>query len=80
MSRTRKMTGTLTCVGCGKKQSFRITSPAAPTLSMCEEAEKVGWSYSIGFFAMLTDDHTPRCPACTKGLSHDRTGSAAEDR
>ncbi len=56
----------LECVECGKKSSFEASSPAAPILTACEEAAKVGWSYQVGFFAMLTGDHKPRCPKCTK--------------
>jgi len=58
--------GTIKCVGCGEKGTFPITSPAAPALSMCEEAAKVGWGYQIGFFAMMTGDHQPVCPKCIK--------------
>jgi hypothetical protein len=64
--RSKHKTGKLKCSVCGDTGIFLITSPAAPTLSMCEEAAKVGWSYSIGFSAMMTDDHHPICPDCLK--------------
>lgn len=72
-------TGKLTCIDCGKAATFRITSPAAPTLSMCEEAGKVGWSYSIGFFTMLTGDHQTRCPRCTLKVN-ERCNDQESDR
>lgn len=58
----------LTCIDCGKKQKFPANSPAAPILSACEAAAEEGWSYAIGFQAMLTGDHRTRCAACTKEL------------
>lgn len=66
MRSVKKDTVTLTCVGCGKKQAFRAPSPAAPELTASEESAKVGWTYEVGFFAMLTGDHQNRCPACSK--------------
>lgn len=57
-------TGTLTCVECGARGAFPITSPAAPVLSMCEAAKKEGWSYEVGFFSMLTGNYNQRCTNC----------------
>jgi len=74
-----KKTEMLTCCQCGYSQQFPITSPAAPTLSACEEAEKVGWGFRVGFFSMLTNEHYPTCPKCMcgkKGKSNDRTRKA----
>jgi len=56
----------LTCCACGTTGSFHAASPAAPVLTACESAGKEGWSYQIGFFTMLTGEHYPRCPTCTK--------------
>jgi hypothetical protein len=62
--------GVLVCVECTKhSNTYPIKSPAAPELSLCEQAEADGWAYDIGFFAMLRG-HTTVCPAC-KGVSHD---------
>ncbi len=60
---------TLTCEGCGLKEAFPASSPAAPILTASESSEKKGWSYQIGFAAMLTGDHHNRCPTCTKKLA-----------
>ena len=49
---------------CGAKSPvYPIRSPAAPELSLCEQAEKAGWTYDLGFEAMLVG-HTTRCPSC----------------
>jgi hypothetical protein len=32
-------------------------------LSLCEQAGKDGWGYSLGFFSMLAG-HTTLCPKC----------------
>lgn len=56
----------LTCIACGVHAVFPASSPASPILTACEYAHKNhGWSYQIGFFAMLTGDHHPRCRECT---------------
>lgn len=59
-------TGKLTCVGCLSMEDFEITSSVTPTLSMCELAKKISWSYQEGFFSMMTGNLRPRCPRCTK--------------
>jgi len=57
----------LVCDKCGaRSKAYKPDSPAAPDLSACEQAEKDGWAYSIGFFAMFAG-HTVYCPACVKG-------------
>ena len=66
MKRKKNETVTLTCESCGTKGDFPASSPAAPVLSASEASEKSGWSYSIGFFAMLTGDYHNRCSDCTK--------------
>jgi len=60
---------TLTCVDCKVKAKFPAASPAAPVLTASEASEKKGWSYEIGFAAMLTGDHQNRCPECTAKLA-----------
>jgi hypothetical protein len=35
----------------------------APDLDACEQLERSGWAYSIGFFSMLAG-HRVYCPAC----------------
>lgn len=66
---TRKAkTVTVKCCACGKKSRPIVPrSPAAPTLTALEvlHAED-GWAYQIGFFAMMTGDHSPLCPDCVK--------------
>ena len=74
MSRKPSKTVVLTCCGCGKKERFPASSPAAPMLTASEASAKKGWSYSIGFFAMLTGNHENRCPVCTRGAED--TGAA----
>lgn len=56
--------GRLVCDNCEKTSDpYKVTSPAAPHLSVCEESKKDGWAYSIGFFAMLAG-HSVACPDC----------------
>ena len=64
MAKRKGSMGTLTCTGCGVSGAFPIPSPAAPVLTMCEAAEKEGWSYEVGFFSMLTGNYNQRCPKC----------------
>jgi predicted nucleic-acid-binding Zn-ribbon protein len=64
MRRAKEKRVTLTCKECGTKEAFRAASPAAPILTASEESAKHGWSYSLGFFAMMTGDHENRCPKC----------------
>ena len=59
----------LVCMDCGKRQSFKASSPAAPKLTASEESAKSGWSYSVGFFSMITGDHNNRCAECTGNLN-----------
>ncbi len=68
MAKRTKSSGSelLTCIDCGKAERFQAASPAAPILTASEESEKKGWSFSVGFFAMLTGNHENRCPDCTK--------------
>jgi hypothetical protein len=63
----KKKTGHLVCNKCGtESKPYRVTSPAAPHLSVCEQAhEKDKWAYSIGFFAMLAG-HDVYCPECVE--------------
>lgn len=65
--------GVLVCMGddC-KDQSkpYLIKSPAAPELSLCEQAEADGWGYDLGFFAMLRG-HTTLCPKCASTSSRE---------
>lgn len=73
MSRARAPRGALrlACVSCGA-ESPPVTpaSPAAPILTACEALERAhGWTFEIGFFAMLTGDHRPRCAACSAALA-----------
>lgn len=52
--------------GCGvESREYKIASPAAPELSLCEKAEKDGWRYDLGFFAMALG-HTTLCPNCPR--------------
>ena len=56
--------GVLVCSECGNGSApYAITSPAAPELSICEQAANDGWVYDLGFFAMLAG-HNTKCPAC----------------
>ena len=56
--------GKLVCIDCdAESKIYSIHSPAAPELSLCEQAEQDGWAYDIGFFAMLCG-HTTKCPRC----------------
>lgn len=60
-----KKTGHLVCDNCQKtSDNYKVSSPAAPDLSVCEKARDDGWRYSIGFFAMLAG-HTVACPGCS---------------
>ena len=63
-----KKEGFLQCDSCKKlSPTYKATSPAAPELTICEQAYKEhGWAYNIGFQAMLMG-HTVYCPACAKG-------------
>jgi hypothetical protein len=57
----------ITCHACGtKSQPVTPRSPAAPILTALEALKPLGWAYQIGFFPMLTGDHSPLCPACAK--------------
>lgn len=62
----KKLTGHLTCdhEGCTNLSStYRASSPAAPELTICEQAgTREGWGYDIGFYAMLRG-HTTFCPS-----------------
>jgi hypothetical protein len=60
---------TLTCTDCKTKAKFPASSPAAPALTASEASAKKGWSYEVGFFAMMTGDHKNRCPKCTAALA-----------
>jgi hypothetical protein len=59
----------LPCAACGvMSPAVAPASPAAPLLTACEALHRDhGWSYVVGFAAMLTGDHEPRCPACHGG-------------
>lgn len=61
--------GHLECA-CGVvSKTYAVTSPAAPDLSICEQAHEVeGWAYSMGFFAMMLG-HVVMCPTCAAGLA-----------
>ena len=60
----RTGSGVLVCARCeAESKVYRITSPAAPELSICEQAGEDGWGYDLGFQAMLMG-HTTVCPAC----------------
>jgi len=60
-----KKSGHLKCEVCEKKSAtYKASSPAAPDLTICEEANKdAGWAYNIGFFAMMIG-HRTLCPDC----------------
>lgn len=68
----------LTCCECGTKGTFPASSPAAPELTASEASAKEGWSYAVGFFAMLTGDHQNRCPTCTRKERGGAQGDPAE--
>jgi hypothetical protein len=57
---------TCTVKDCPESIQVEFSSPAAPDLTACEEAEKSGWGYEVGFFSMLTGEHYPICPECKK--------------
>lgn len=62
--RGSKVTCVLVCEECqARSKAYRPTSPAAPELTACEQAEKDGWGYTIGFLAMLAG-HRVLCPNC----------------
>jgi hypothetical protein len=64
----QKKSGRLVCERCGiVSKSYKVNSPAAPDLSICEAGEKDNWSYDIGFWSMLLGHH-PYCPDCAKVL------------
>jgi hypothetical protein len=52
------------CVQCGAAEHVKPSSPAAPMLTALEKLRPKGWSYQIGFFAMLTGEHHQLCPVC----------------
>ena len=60
----------LACECCGKKERFPASSPAALVLTASEASKKVGWSFKVGFYTMLTGDYHNRCPDC-KEAKHD---------
>lgn len=51
--------------GCEARFGPIRTWSAAPELDACEEAEKHGWGYTIGFWAMLCGPQAV-CPAHAK--------------
>lgn len=61
----------LACVSCGVMSPAVVpSSPAAPILTACEKLHAVhGWSFEVGFAAMLTGDHRPRCASCTADVN-----------
>lgn len=66
--KTSNNKGVLVCMGSGCKQEskiYQIHSPAAPELSLCEQAEADGWNYDLDFFAMMRG-HTTLCPKCAR--------------
>lgn len=73
---TRSKPIKITCSVCAATEMARPTSPAAPMLTALEQLKPNDWSYQIGFFTMLTGDHHPRCPACTKAASDTAKESA----
>jgi len=71
MARRKGKTLRVTCCRCGAESApYTITSPAAPELSVCEQAEKDGWSFTVDFWAMMTGDHRTVCPDCTREGEH----------
>ncbi len=66
--------------GCGaKSKEYDVRSPAAPELSLCEQAVNDGWKYDIGPMSMMLG-HTTLCPGCLESpralLSESEAGAA----
>lgn len=60
-----KKSGRLVCDNCQKtSEPYKVRSPAAPELSVCEKGGEHGWKYTIGFFSMLAG-HSVACPDCS---------------
>ncbi len=68
--RSGRRTGFLVCntEGCNAKSASYPAVTAAPELDVAEAAHAAeGWSYSIGFFTMMTGQPVTYCPACVAG-------------
>lgn len=75
--RGQKVRCVLVCDLCGtRSKSYEPSSPAAPELTACEKAEKDGWGYTIGFFAMLIG-HSVWCPTCVE-VTKQKSGAIVE--
>lgn len=74
-----KPVATLRCdvEGCDAVFGPVTTRTAAPELDACEEAAKKGWSYSVGFWAMLAGPQTV-CPKHAKERSRAMRQKAKE--
>ena len=64
----------ITCCECGaKSRPVNPPSPAAPTLTALEVLHKEsGWAYQIGFFPMMTGNHSPLCPDCVRAAKENK--------
>lgn len=58
----------ISCCQCkAKSRPVDPPSPAAPILTALKVLHKEsGWAYQIGFFAMMSGEHYPLCPACVQ--------------
>lgn len=53
-------------LGCGATSEWApIVSPAAPALTRAEQLEDLGWTFDVGFSAMLLG-LSVLCPACSR--------------
>jgi hypothetical protein len=53
-------------LGCGTASDFRrITSPAAPALSIAEQLEPMGWTNDAGSFSGMALGLSVLCPMCS---------------
>jgi hypothetical protein len=54
-----------TGLGCSTASDFyRITSPAAPALSIAEQLEPLGWTNDAGSFSSMALGLSVLCPMC----------------
>ena len=56
----------LHCENCGTKSRAVTPRSVAGDLDACEQLEKEGWDFTVGFFAMLSG-HQVLCPRCSTG-------------
>lgn len=66
-----------TGLGCGTASDFlKISSPAAPALSIAEQLEKIGWTHDAGSFGSMALGLSVLCPMCSSSAAK----STADDR